>query len=286
MRSSLLAALAVLLACSASAVSTAVAGPHVLRAPQYWPTARPATGIVDYWGGPVVSRVEIVSVLWGPDVDQTTVSGVPEYVTALANSNYVDQLSIYDTFLKGVNGHKGTRQHIYRGTFAGQIEITPKHKSANITDSDIVKELRYQIEIGVLPPQTPDMWYAIYFPSGISIFLPGYGYSCTDWDAYHWSSNHSKIVKNNIYYAVEPSCGGFDFITWTTSHEFAETLTDPQPPDRSAFPAAWITPNYAEIGYLCEGYYGYLSDGTNTYLVQQEYLNTLAGCSTGNYTSP
>lgn len=280
------AALAVLLANAASAGMAGVGGPHVLRAPQYWMKPGKATGIMDYWGGPVVSNMQIVSVLWGRSVDKTTVSGMPEYLTALANSTYVDQLSIYDTFLRGVNGRKGTKQHIERGTFAGQIEIKPKNRSLSITDDDIIKELTHQIKIGVLPPHTLNVWYVVYFPSQITIYLPGYGYSCSSWLAYHWSSNRDRIAKNNIYYAVEPPCGGFDTMTWTTSHEFAETLTDPEPPATPEFPAAWITQGYEEIGDLCMGNYGTLNDGINNYLVQQEYLNSLSRCSTDNYTSP
>ena len=270
-----------------------VSSPHVLRAQQYWMnlTQRPANqgGVVNYYGGPVVSNVQIVSVLWGPNVDPTTVSGVPEFLTDLANSTYVDQLSIYDTFLRGVNGHEGTKQHIGRVTFFGQVQIPPKHMSLNITDEDIIKELKYQIGTGVLPPQTPNMWYVIYFPENVSIFLPGYGYSCSDWYAYHWSSVREKRAsKTNIYYAVEPECdGGFDTITWTSSHEFAETLTDPVSTGGTpTYPDAWVTSYYAEIGDLCMGYYGMLTAGTNSYLVQQVYLDSIPGCSTGNYTSP
>lgn len=258
-------------------------GPRVLR------TVPPKLilGPVDYYGGPVVGDMQIVSILWGAQVSKTTAKEVPEYLTALANSTYVDQLSIYDTFHKGVTGHKGTKQHIHRGTYVGQIQIAPQNTSLQVSDRDIIKELQYQIELGVLPPQTLNMWYLIYFPQNVSIYLPGYGYSCSDWLAYHWSSKRKRPSKSNIYYGVEPECGNFATITWTTSHEFAETLTDPVAtggtPD---YPQAWLTPGNAEIGDLCMGNYGMLSDGTNSYLVQQEYLNSTRACSTGDYTSP
>ena len=259
----------------------AVTGPHVL-----FTVPRHDSGLVEYYGGPVVSNVQIVSILWGPNVAKATVDGVPEYLTAMANSTYVDQLSIYDTFRRGVNGHKGTRQHIERGTFIGQIQITPKHKSLDLTDGEIIKELKYQIGLGVLPPTSLDTWYVIYFPANITIFLPGYGYSCSDWDAYHWSKDRTRAATNNIYYAVEPACGAFDFITWTSSHEFAETLTDPIGNGTPMYPDAWVGPGNSEIGDLCMGDFGTLSDGVNSYEVQQVYLDNIPGCSTGNYKSP
>jgi hypothetical protein len=270
-----------------AATAGPLAGTNLLSAAPPTP-AGGRTGIVEYYGGPVVSKMQALSILWGPNVDPATVAGIPEYLSALVNSTYVDQLSIYDTFLRGVNGHKGTRQRIKRGFYIGQIEITPENTSTQLSDADIVAELKHQIAIGVLPTQTLNTWYTIYFPAGISIFLPGYGYSCSSWVAYHWSSRRRRPAQNNIYYAVEPHCGGgFDQITWTTSHEFAETVTDPiAPASTPGYPAAWVTPGNQEIGDLCQGSYGSLSDGVKSYLVQQEYLDSIGGCSTGNYTSP
>ena len=80
-----------------------------------------------YYGGSVFTNVKVVTVIWGPNVPATTVATVPGFATALVNSTYVDQMANYSTPKKGINGHKGTKQHIQRGTYLGQTEITPEH---------------------------------------------------------------------------------------------------------------------------------------------------------------
>ena len=131
------------------------------------------------------------------------------------------------------------------------------------------------------------MLYMIYFPSDITINLDGL-ISCQDFGAYHFSTSTRARAKN-IFYAVEPDCNaGFGFITYAASHEFAEATTDniPTPGTNPAYPQAWNTSNGYEIGDLCEGYTGTLTDSTTSYEVTQVYLNSTAACSTGNYTSP
>ena len=63
-------------------------------------------------------------------------------------------------------------------------------------------------------------------------------------------------------------------------------MTDNIPGSNPAFPQAWNTSDGYEIGDLCEGYTGTLTDSTSSYEVTQVYLNSRSGCSTGNYTSP
>jgi hypothetical protein len=128
----------------------------------------------------------------------------------------------------------------------------------------------------------------IYFPSDITITLDGLT-SCVDFGAYHFASNDTKKTKKNIFYAVEPDCSaGFNFITYAASHEFAEAVTDniPTPGSNPNYPQAWNNAQGYEIGDLCEGYSGTLTDPTTSYEVTQVYLNSKSGCSTGNYKSP
>jgi hypothetical protein len=249
---------------------------------------RPFSGEMEYFGGTVFSSVEVVSVMWGPDVNATTVAEIPDFSAAIVNSTFIDQLGQYSTVgLRGVNGHKGSNQAISRGTYYGQVQITPRDNSLNLTDTDIHEELRYQIRKGHLPPQGPNMLYMIYFPSDITITLDGL-VSCQDFGAYHFSTMTNRNVKN-IYYSVEPDCNaGFDYITYAASHEFAEATTDniPTPGTDPAYPQAWNTSDGYEIADLCEGDTGELTDATTSYEVTQVYLNSTAACSTGNYTSP
>jgi hypothetical protein len=246
-------------------------------------------GAMNYYGGTVFSKVELVSVIWGSGVNQTTVAEIPDFSAAIVNSTFLQQLKEYSTkHVKAINGHKGSNQKIGLGTFFGQVQITPKNQNLDITDKDVQKEIEYQISIGALPKQGPNMLYMIYFPTDVVITLDGLT-SCVQFGAYHFASSDKKEKPSNLFYAVEPDCGGgFANITVAASHEFAEATTDniPTPGTNPAFPQAWNNSSGYEVGDLCEGTSGTLTDKTRGYTVQQIYLNSLAGCSTGNYKSP
>jgi len=244
-------------------------------------------GSMRYYGGSVLANAKVVSVIWRSDVNAATVAGIPGFTAALVNSTYVDQLSQYDTYLKAVDGRKGTKQHINRGTFVGQVQLTPNNTSNTLTNADVVKEIKQQIAAGVLPPNDLDTLYMIYFPPSVSISLDGI-HSCSDFGAYHFASNDTQMKKSNIFYSVEPDCGyNFNTITYIAAHEFVEAVTDniPTPGSNPAFPQAWNTIDGYEIGDLCSGG-GQLTAGSKKYSVTQYFLNTTGACSTANYTSP
>jgi hypothetical protein len=246
-------------------------------------------GEMEYFGGTVFTGVEVVSVMWGSDVNSTTVAEIPDFSAAIVNSTFLQQLSEYSTkHVKSVDHHKSSNQTIGLGTFYGQVQITPKNQNLNITDKDIQKELEYQIKTGALPALGPNVLYMVYFPTDVTITLDGLT-SCVDFGAYHFARYDKKENPNNLFYAVEPDCnGGFADITYAASHEFAEATTDniPTPGSNPTYPQAWNNSQGYEIGDLCEGYSGELTDKTRSYEVTQVYLNSKNGCSTGNYTSP
>jgi hypothetical protein len=244
------------------------------------------TGSMEYFGGSVFSNVKVVSVMWGSSVNSQTVAGMPAFFTALVNSTYVDQMSMYDTNLKGVH-HKGTKQTINRGTFISQVQITPQDTKLSLKDKDIQKELAHQIAIGALPMNDLNTLYMVFFPSNITIILDG-SVSCESFGAYHFATS-KKVKSSNIFYGVMPDCGySFADHTFVTSHEFAEATTDniPTPGTNPKYPQAWNTSDGYEIADLCESSSGTLTAGATSYEVTQYYLNTTGACSTGNYTSP
>jgi hypothetical protein len=70
---------------------------------------RGLSGAMEYFGGIVFSNVEVVSVMWGPNVNPTTVAEIPDFSAAIVDSTYIDQLAEYSTVgLRGVTGHKGS----------------------------------------------------------------------------------------------------------------------------------------------------------------------------------
>ena len=246
------------------------------------------SGEMEYFGGSVFSKVRVVSVLWGSGVNSQTVADAPGFLGALVNSTFVDQMSIYATDLTGVNGHQGTDQTISRGTFFGQVQIAPKNQALTLTDKAVRKEISYQIRAGKLPANDLNTLYMIYFPQDITIKL-GKSASCVAFGAYHEAVS-STVTPDNIFYAVMPDCGGgFGYLTFASSHEFAEATTDniPTPGSHPKYPQAWNTSDGYEIADLCESVApGILTGGANSYEVTQVYLNTTGACSTGSYTSP
>lgn len=293
------ASLRIAAACAALATLT-VAAPvladsvgayHIFPTPEYRAktgrTPHLGAGEMEYFGGPVFPNGKVVSVMWGSNVNAQTVATIPAFTAALVNSTFVDQLSIYGTHLKGVNGHKGTNQDIGRGQYLGQVQITPHNTSLNLSDKDIHKELQYQIKNGFLPPSDTDTLYMIYFPSNVSINLDGL-VSCEDFGAYHFATK-KKPKNSNIFYTVEPECNaGFGYLTFAASHEFAEATTDniPTPGTNPKYPQAWNTSDGYEIADLCEGNDATLTAGAATYEVTEVYLNTTGACGTANFTSP
>jgi hypothetical protein len=290
-----------LLAAGAAAALTlaasANAGPvkhyHIFPATSFEALARlpvPPASDMNYYGGPVFSNVKVETVMWNSDVVQNTQDQIPVFTAALVDSTYVDQLGEYST--KGqqaINGHKSTKQTINRGTYLGQVVLTPRNTSKVLQDSDIQAELKYQIRKGVLPPQDDNTLYMIYFPSDITILLDGQA-SCVVFGAYHFATNDTKRAKRrNIFYSVEPECNsGFDYLTFAASHEFAEAMSDnvPTPLVNPDYPQAWNDSTGYEIGDKCSGS-GTLTAGTASWQVTQYYLNSLHGCSTTTtYTSP
>jgi hypothetical protein len=275
--------------------ASANAGPaknyHIFRPTSFTDVAAqvPPAGDMNYYGGSVFSSVKLVSVIWNKDVLQNTKDQVPLFSAALVDSTYIDQMDEYSTKgVNAINGHKGTNQIIHRGTYLGQVQLTPHNKSKQLTDADVQREIKRQIADGVLPPRDKNTLYMVYFPSDITINLDG-SLSCQAFGAYHFATNDSHIARtSNVFYAVEPECNsGFGFLTFAASHEFAEATTDnvPTPGSNPDFPQAWNDSSGFEVGDKCGGH-GTLTSDAGSWQVTQFYLNSLHGCSTGNYTSP
>jgi hypothetical protein len=285
-------AVAAALTIAASASAGTSKAYHIFRPTSFKDVATkvpPPAGDMNYYGGSVFTSVKLVSVIWNKDVLQNTKDQVPLFSAALVDSTYVDQMKEYST--KGVvaiNGRKSTNQVIHRGTYIGQVQLKPHNTSKMLTDADVQKEIKRQITDGVLPPRDVNTLYMIYFPSDISINLDG-SFSCSAFGAYHFATNDSKIAKkSNVFYSVEPECNsGFTFLTFAASHEYAEATTDnvPTPGSNPDFPQAWNDAAGFEVGDKCGGR-GTLTSGAGTWTVTQYYLNSLHGCSVGNYTSP
>src|SRR5579862_7126916 len=265
--------------------------------------AAPAGAHLTYFGGPVISNVHVVQVLYGSGSYNAQVAGnaspsMGNFFGDLtgSNSGYTTLLSQYDTPASG-----GTNQTIGNGTFDGLFQITPSsaNNGSTIDDTQIQAELLAQISAGHLPAPILDgagnvnTIYMIYFPPGKTITQGGSS-SCVGggFCAYHGTTS-TLFGGKNLLYGVLPDmqagsgcasgCGTsttFGNYTSVTSHELTEAITDADVGIATTFapPLAWYDMTNGEIGDICNGQQGsYTANGT-TYTIQLEFSNAANNC--------
>ena len=256
-------------------------------------TASPVGAHLNYYGGRVVSNIQVVQVIYGagsflPEVTSTATPSMATFYQGVLNSAYVDWLTEYDT--RGLPP-PSSNQSIGRGSFATQVVITPSPDNSfpTIMDFQIRNELSAKIQSGAIPPPTQDAagnnntYYAIFFPAGKRLRLPGgppcsggVCMSCRDFCAYHGTltvkaptSTPGAFVDREVYFGVHPdlragsgcetACGSaptvFGNYTQVASHELVETMTDPEVDFAATLgpPVAWYDPIYAEASDICNG---------------------------------
>jgi hypothetical protein len=219
----------------ATAAATTTGGPHL-----------------QYFGGPVISKINVIPVYWGKGVKEQ--STIESFFPAITNSAYIDFLKQYDT----------KTQSIERGTGSAAKEITPTITKKSLTDHDIERQLSIALTNKVLPAVNENNLYMVYFPPGFSISSQG-GQSCVDFCAYH--STFKKGGKA-VFYGVVPDlgsggcesgCGNSTSqaknTTEVSSHEMAEAITDADVGLATTIgnPLAWYDPTNGEIGDICVG---------------------------------
>jgi hypothetical protein len=265
--------------------------------------AAPAGAHLSYFGGPVISNVHVVQVLYGsgsydPHVAGTSSPTMGNFFGDLTgtSSGYISLLTQYNTPASG-----GTNQTIGNGTFDGLFQISPSaaNSGSTIDDTQIQAELLAQISAGHLPSAVLDAAgnvntiYMIYFPPGITITQGGSS-SCVGggFCAYHGTTSNTLNSKN-LLYGVLPDmqpgsgcaqgCGTsstFGNYTSVTSHELTEAITDADVGIATTFspPLAWYDMTNGEIGDICNGQQGtYVANGT-TYTIQLEFSNAVSDC--------
>jgi hypothetical protein len=285
--------------------------------PEFTPATTGCT--LSYFGGPVISNVQVVPVFWGPDVNAavtaTGPTGIAQFYADAAQSNWFGAMSEYNTNISG-----GTGQPIGYGTSLAGITITPSicpgSATCTVTDAQVQTELNNQIGAGGLPPILhdtlgyPTTLYIVHFPPKVTIDARaiGAGYSCTGggFCAYHYTGTTSS--GEALAYAVLPDqfatgcnsgCGlnatTMNNVTYTVSHELAESVTDTDaglcPGASYAYPCAWAsnqTPNNGqfycgEIADICDtGTGGTITVSGRTWTVAGLWSNKNNTCEVGD----
>jgi len=262
-----------------------------------------------YYGGPVISNVDVVVVYWGSQISSVVncgggtdshgnCIGVSQFFSAVSDSTFIDMLGEYNAAGVDANagsrtGLPGTNQTVGRGSLhAGSpfvITVSASNSGTIINDSNIQNEIQTQIANGVLPAPASDAGgdvntlYMVYFPPGLVISDPSIGTSCVDFCAYHSTYNLNAL---DVPYGVIPDfgkgggcglgCGSgteFENITSVSSHELAEAITDTAVGIGTTldYPLAWYDANNGEIGDPCNGNTGTLQLDSIPYVVQQEF---------------
>jgi hypothetical protein len=226
------------------------------------PPATPPGPHLNYYGGPLVSQIDLVLVYWGPNVSGVVTGGIPGFYNTILPSSYIGNLNEYNVKL----------QSIVPGAMRGPFTINPSKCAVGpcqLDDTDIQAEIQAQVKGNNLPSPTvsfasfnQNTMYMVYFPPKVVITLGG-AKSCQVFCAYHGTFAASFGTE---LYGVMPDfgagsgcdrgCGAgteFQNITSTSSHEFAETITDADVGFANviAYPLAWYDPVNGEIGDIC-----------------------------------
>jgi len=258
--------------------------------PQGQQPLTPSGAHLNYYGGPIVSNIDLVIVYWGSNVSTVVTGGIPEFYDTILSSSYMTILSQYDT-----GGQK-----IGPGSYRGPYTIVPskcKVGPCHLSDADIQTEIQAQVANGGLPPPNPpnppqnvdqNTMYMVYFPPQVTITDPEGSQSCAS-DGFCGYHNSAHANFGTLLYGVMPDfgkgsgcdtgCGGdteFGNITAVSSHEFSETITDPDVgfAQGVGYPMAWYDPANGEIGDICNQQH----TAVCSYVVQKEWSNEANAC--------
>lgn len=268
-------------------------------------TQTPVNAHLTYFGGPVMSNIQVVVVFWGKNVAAalTAPGTIDQFYTDITSSQYFDELTEYSTLgITGADGVSTSNQTIGHGSFLNKFTITPSvcpgPTACSLTDAQIQTELTSQINAGHLPaPQTDvhgnvNTYYAIYFPPAVTIALDTTTRSCVrgGFCAYH-SATPAGLIPYGVFpdfstggCSVQGACGSgttLQIATVASSHEMAETVTDLGAAVATAFgpPLAWFdSTNNAEIADICDPLDTSITAGAHTYSVELVFSNLQGGC--------
>jgi serine protease len=238
---------------------------NVKRAPQ-------ASGLV-YGGGPVQHSVSVYLVFWGSQWDSDG-NGVQQYMTNLfgglgtssdtwstVTSQYTDNSGSGPTF----NGA------VLAGSWVDDAAAAPGSAAA----ADIAAEAEAGVQHFGIGAST-DVQLVVLSPSGTSPDgFPNSGFCA-------WHDYDGSVPYTNMPYVLDAGsgCGAnsvqsqLDGFSIVEGHEYAETLTDPQPS------SGWVDPSGQENGDLCAWQnLGTISLPTGTFAMQPTWSNAAGGCA-------
>ena len=261
------------------------------------PPAPAAACNFTYYGGPLVSNVRVVPVIWSSSVNAQVTANIGQFYADAVVSHWYDGLSEYASV-------GGTLQSIGRGSALPAITLVPAvcATSANctMTDAQLQAELLRQINVTqALPAPELDASgytnsvYMVHFPPNVTLRGPSNNVSCVQFCAYHGTATFGATtplpygaVMDTFSSACANGCGsdpnGFNNETSIAAHELAEAVTDTDVGLAASvgLPLAWFSPNGScgEIGDPCLSN-GTINVGGRQWTVQKLWSNGLAQCT-------
>jgi len=234
--------------------------------------------MVQYYGGPLIQNIAVILVLV-QKVTSTTHNGKTTYTVTPVN--YASKLpDFYQTLVASVpymnflSTFSAGGYTIGTGTFVGTLPYNWTTNVVQLTDAQIQTKISQDILLKAANQwtfNTANVYFAMHWAPGFNINQSN-TYNCVQWCAYHGTTTA------NITYGVLPDFGGnqacrggcncyysgycnhtnpYDYFSATTvvaSHEFAETITDPDVGIATSWgpPLGWADINTgAEIGDNC-----------------------------------
>ena len=254
--------------------------------------AKPTRGNLIFHGGPVQAPVAVYISWWGPEwagggfsTGSFSSADAQAYVTAFFNNVGGTRWGNTTKQYCGSNGCPSNPNGELAGTWNDTTAVPTSPTQTQISNA----AARLAAHFNVTPGANDD--FMVFTPSGHS--QNGFG---TQWCAYHSSSGSVSFSYIPYLPDAGASCGMnfvnksdgsngsgfFDGFSIVGGHEYAEAVTDPQPP------SGWTDSRGAEIGDKC----AWLSSGpgaaTNltfngqVYAVQSLWSNAIGGCTTAS----
>jgi hypothetical protein len=223
-----------------------------------------AKSTVTWKGGPVISNVKVVLILWGGSSNVRYAKELTKFYDAVTTkSDWFDILKEYST----------ATQKIQNGCLWTQYSFD-NAPTGTLTQEDIDGQIQLLIEHGHVPFPDANMYYAIHFLPGAVTY--DFCISSCAWHSYFW------MGQQQVYYGVIPDqdacpmgCGtGLAAILSTASHELAETITDPTG-------NSWMDDSSSEIADLCWDNGSTKGSDGKTYTVQKLWSNSVQQCVSG-----
>lgn len=241
-----------------------------------------------YNRGPVITSPVLYTSFWGAlwsdSAHQAAAQHLNQFAQDLLNSNFMNVLSQY-----GVGSGKGSGR-FGQASFLGNVPN-------RLADSDIHRIIQSSIKAGVIPEpprNNASEVLIIFLDENTEINDPSLGVVMCEPSgdtAFGYHNSFTTAAGNPFYYGVIPalddaciqnSCPAGSGCTLSlsqtqeqrrtqvTSHEFAEMVTDPNPP------TGWYDqsdPNSGECGDICNGESDTISGATssNVWTVQRIY---------------